>query len=86
MNVVITMQPNPQIDGDAIFFEFVAVGKPQGESPFRVGFRVQYAWGSTLAQRRTAILNAANTAKQQYEEAHGVTLPTVNATEVFGIS
>lgn len=85
MNVLVMITGSPYIEDATIFIPFTAIGK-SGESVLQINFRVAYAWGSTLAQRRTAILNAANTARQQYEEAHGVTLPAVNAIEVFGIS
>ena len=63
----------------------MAIARMAGQDPFEVNFRVTYGWGTTLQQKRTAILNAAAQAKQQFEEATGVTLPAVNQIEILGI-
>lgn len=86
MDVLITMSGRPYIEGAAILVPFVAIARIANQPPFEVNFRVSYAWGSTPAQRRTAILNAAAQARTDYETSHGVSLPAVNQIEVFGIS
>ena len=82
MDVLIARSGDPYIDGANIFVNFIAIGK-QNDNTLQIGFRVQYGWGATATQRNTAILNAATQAKQDYEAAHGITLPVVNRLEIL---
>jgi hypothetical protein len=82
MDVLISKSGDPYIEGANVFVNFTAIGK-QGGDTLQIGFRVQYGWGATAAQRNNAILNAATQAKQDYETAHGITLPAVNRLEIL---
>lgn len=85
MDVLITMGGAPYIEDGAVYVPFVAIGHVAGYPPLRLSFRVAYQWGATLAQKRTAILNAAAQARDAYEAAHGQNLPAVDRLEVLGI-
>mgnify|MGYP006921295739 CR=1 FL=1 len=82
MDVLLARSGDPYIEGSAVWVNFLAIGK-QGANTLQIGFRVQYGWGATAAQRTTAILNAATAAKTAYETAHGITLPDVNRLEIL---
>jgi hypothetical protein len=82
MDVLIARSGDPYIDGSNIFVNFIAIGKQNGNT-LQIGFRVQYGWGATATQRTNAILAAATQAKQDYETAHGITLPAVSRLEIL---
>jgi hypothetical protein len=82
MDVLIARYGDPYIDGANVYVSFVAIGK-LGSNTLQIGFRVQYGWGATAAQRETAIKNAATAAKEAYETAHGITLPAVARLEIL---
>ncbi len=82
MDVLLARTGDPYIEGSNVFVNFVAIGK-RGDDTLQIGFRVQYGWGATAAQRETAIKNAAGAAKTAYEDAHGITLPAVNRLEIL---
>jgi hypothetical protein len=82
MDVLIARYGDPYIDGANIYVNFIAIGKQNGNT-LQIGFRVQYGWGATDDQKKTAILNAATAAKTAYETAHGITLPAVSRLEIL---
>ncbi len=82
MDVLISKAGDPYIDGSNVYVNFIAIGK-LNQHTLQIGFRVQYGWGATANQRNTAIINAATQAKEDYEEAHGITLPAVNRLEIL---
>ena len=85
MDVIIMMNGTPYIDGAAVYVPFIAIARIPGQDPFQVSFRIQYQWGRTLTQQRTAIRTAAEQAKVDYETAHAVTLPAINQIEILGV-
>ena len=82
MDVLIAREGVPYIDGANVFVNFLAIGK-LNQHTLQIGFRVQYGWGATEQQKRAAILNAAQQAKLDYEQAHGITLPAVARLEIL---
>jgi hypothetical protein len=82
MDVLLARSGDPYIDGSNVFVNFIAIGK-LNQHTLQIGFRVQYGWGATAAQRETAIKNAAAAAKEAYETAHGITLPAVSRLEIL---
>lgn len=86
MDVLIMPAGAPYVEGTSIFVPFVAIGRVPGVAPLALNFRVAYAFGATLAQKQTAIINAAKAARDAYGAAHSLTFPAVAGIEVIGIS
>lgn len=84
MEVLITALYPPYVEGGVIFVSFMATAAFNGQI-LQISFRVQYQFGTTLAQKRTGIINAAAAAKSAYEQAHGLSLPAVASIEILGI-
>jgi hypothetical protein len=85
MDVLIELLPPPYIEGSTIWCTFVAIGRVNGSPPLLLTFRLAYQFGTTLAQKQTAIKNAAAAARDAYATAHGVTLPAVASIEILGV-
>ncbi len=85
MDVLITMSPPAYVEGETIWVPFVAIGRSPGQAPLALEFRVAFAFGTTLAQKRTGIIMAAGQARAAYEAAHGLSLPAVASIEILGI-
>jgi hypothetical protein len=81
MDVLIVMQPPPYVEGSTVWVSFAAAAANMPTLSFRVAF----AWGTTLATKRTAIIQAARDARDAYAAAHNVTFPAVNQIEILGI-
>ncbi len=84
MDVLIMMVPPPYVEGATIWCNFIAIGRANG-TVLALNFRVAFVFGTTLAAKRTAIIQAARDARDAYATAHNLTLPAVTNIEILGI-